>query len=114
MPIFDTLAFAKRLRTAGLCIEVADELTIALHDLLRDLVSEDPGVAINTDLATPTLSRLQLMRATRAHEDIYDRSIDVQILRLRRKLAADPSGTGLIKTDRGLGYTLDAHVENLH
>ncbi len=61
-----------------------------------------------------TLSRLQLMRATRAHEDIYDRSIDVQILRLRRKLAADQSGTGLIKTDRGLGYTLDAHVENLH
>ena len=38
MPIFDTLAFAKRLRTAGLSIEVADELTIALHDLLRDLV----------------------------------------------------------------------------
>ena len=61
-----------------------------------------------------TLSRLHLMRATRAHEDIYDRSIDVQILRLRRKLEADPSGTGLIKTDRGLGYTLNAHVENLH
>ncbi len=62
-----------------------------------------------------TLSRLQLMRATRAHEDIYDRSIDVQILRLRRKLeAADPSGRELIKTYRGLGYTLDAYVENLH
>lgn len=61
-----------------------------------------------------TLSRLHLMRATRAHEDIYDRSIDVQILRLRRKLeAADPTGTGLIKTYRGLGYTLDAHVEKI-
>lgn len=53
MPVFDTLAFAKRLRTAGLSIEVADELTIALHDLLRDLVSEDHGVAMNKDLATP-------------------------------------------------------------
>jgi DNA-binding response OmpR family regulator len=37
------------------------------------------------------LSRLQLMRATRAHEDTYDRSIDVQVLRLRRKIDADPS-----------------------
>jgi two-component system OmpR family response regulator len=60
------------------------------------------------------LSRLHLMRATRAHEDIYDRSIDVQILRLRRKLEGDPSGIELIKTERGVGYMLDAHVENLH
>jgi len=57
------------------------------------------------------LSRLHLMRATRAHEDIYDRSIDVQILRLRRKLETGPAGSRLIKTDRGLGYTLDAQVE---
>lgn len=59
------------------------------------------------------LSRLHLMRATRTHEDIYDRSIDVQILRLRRKLEADPSGVGLIRTDRGVGYILDAEVETL-
>lgn len=59
------------------------------------------------------LSRLHLMRATRAHEDIYDRSIDVQILRLRRKLEADPSGVGLIRTDRGVGYILNAEVETL-
>ncbi|PXA93032.1 DNA-binding response regulator [Nostoc sp. 3335mG] len=59
------------------------------------------------------LSRLHLMRATRAHEDIYDRSIDVQVLRLRRKLEADPSGIGLIRTDRGVGYIFDAEVEAL-
>jgi DNA-binding response OmpR family regulator len=59
------------------------------------------------------LSRVHLMRATRAHEDIFDRSVDVQVLRLRRKLEIHPSGRGLIKTERGFGYTLDAVVETL-
>src|SRR6202047_3824232 len=36
-----------------------------------------------------TLSREHLLQATRMHEDIFDRSIDVQILRLRRKLERD-------------------------
>jgi DNA-binding response OmpR family regulator len=59
------------------------------------------------------LSRVHLMHATRAHEDIFDRSIDVQVLRLRRKLDVDPRGKKLIKTERGFGYTLDAVVELL-
>ena len=37
------------------------------------------------------LSREHLLQATRIHEDVFDRSIDVQILRLRRKLERDPS-----------------------
>src|SRR6202045_783460 len=37
------------------------------------------------------LSREHLLQATRIHEDIFDRSIDVQVLRLRRKLGPDPS-----------------------
>ena len=32
------------------------------------------------------LSREHLLQATRVHEDIFDKSIDVQVLRLRRKL----------------------------
>ncbi len=36
------------------------------------------------------LSREHLLKATRIHEDVFDRSIDVQVLRLRRKLEADP------------------------
>ena len=48
------------------------------------------------------LSREQLLAATRLHEDeVYDRSIDVQILCLRRKLEADPSQPELIRTERG-------------
>ena len=37
------------------------------------------------------LSRDQLLEASRLYDDVYDRSIDVQILRLRRKVEGDPS-----------------------
>jgi two-component system, OmpR family, response regulator len=58
------------------------------------------------------LSREQLLAATRVHDDdVYDRSVDVQILRLRRKLEADPSTPELIKTERGAGYIFAAPVE---
>jgi two-component system, OmpR family, response regulator len=57
------------------------------------------------------LSREQLLAASRMHnEEIFDRSIDVLILRLRRKLEEDPSRPQLIKTERGLGYVFDADV----
>lgn len=50
-------------------------------------------------------------QATRVHEDVYDRSIDVQILRLRRKLADDAQAPRLILTERGVGYRFEADVE---
>lgn len=57
-------------------------------------------------------SREQLMNATRLHnEEIFDRSIDVLILRLRRKLEKDASQPKLIKTERGVGYFFDADVD---
>ena len=59
------------------------------------------------------LSREHLMQATRMHEDVFDRSIDVQVLRLRRKLEADSSMPRLIKTERGVGYLLDCAVETI-
>jgi len=62
--------------------------------------------------AQRVLSREQLLTATRVHDDqVYDRSIDVQILRLRRKLESDPSQPELIRTERGAGYILTAAVE---
>ncbi|KEQ02572.1 MULTISPECIES: winged helix-turn-helix domain-containing protein [Pseudorhizobium] len=57
------------------------------------------------------LSREQLLAASRVHnEEVFDRSIDVLILRLRRKLEADPSRPNLIKTERGVGYIFDSEV----
>ncbi len=59
------------------------------------------------------LSREHLLRASRIHEDVFDRSIDVQILRLRRKLEPDPSTPQLIRTERGVGYVLMPTVERV-
>lgn len=58
------------------------------------------------------LSRDQLLESSRLHDDIYDRSIDVQILRLRRKIEGDPNEPKLIKTERGAGYFFDSDVSN--
>lgn len=58
-----------------------------------------------------TLSREQLLIASRVYDqEIFDRSIDVVILRLRRKLELDPSNPRYIKTARGIGYHFDADV----
>ncbi|MET1025762.1 MAG: response regulator [Dongiaceae bacterium] len=59
------------------------------------------------------LTREQLLQATRVHEDIFDRSIDVQILRLRRKLESDANAPRVIRTERGVGYVFALPVEEL-
>ena len=61
------------------------------------------------------LSREQLLGLSRLHGDeVYDRSMDVQILRLRRKIEPNPSEPQYIVTERGAGYRFDAPVEVLH
>src|SRR5262245_7009686 len=64
-------------------------------------------------LAAPQrpLSRDHLLQATRVHDDVFDRSIDVQILRLRRKLESNPRAPRVIQTERGVGYVFAAPVE---
>jgi two-component system OmpR family response regulator len=57
------------------------------------------------------LTREHLLQATRVHENVFDRSIDVQVLRLRRKLEIDPSAPRVIRTERGVGYVFDMPVE---
>ena len=52
------------------------------------------------------LSRDQLMElAHNKNWEPYDRSIDIRIARLRRKIEQDPSKPKVIKTVRGIGYT---------
>ena len=58
------------------------------------------------------LSREHLLQATRVHEDVFDRSIDVQILRLRRKLEQDPSCAERHQDRAGpVGYVFTLPVE---
>lgn len=60
------------------------------------------------------LSRDQLLSMSRLHEaEVYDRTIDVQIRRLRLKIEPDPTTPRLILTERGAGYRLASEVETL-
>lgn len=70
-------------------------LTAAEFDLLKALF-ERPN---------RPLSRDQLMNLTRNRDwDPFDRSIDIRIARLRRKVEADPDRPQAIRTVRGVGY----------
>lgn len=61
------------------------------------------------------LTRDQLLSMSRLHEaEVYDRSIDVQIRRLRLKIEADAANPLLIVTERGVGYRLACDVETLY
>lgn len=60
------------------------------------------------------LSRDQLLERTRTDGgEVFDRTIDVLILRLRRKIEPNPRAPQLIRTERGAGYVLDAEVRRL-
>ena len=59
------------------------------------------------------LSREYLLQATRARDDAFDRSIDVRILRLRRKIESDPAAPRIIQTERSIGYVFALPVERL-
>lgn len=68
-------------------------------------------------LALPqqVLTRDQLIEASRVYDnEVYDRAIDVQILRLRRKIEPDCSQPRYIITERGVGYSFNAPVETVY
>ena len=60
------------------------------------------------------LSREQLLDLTKGRDaDVFDRSIDNQISRLRRKIEQDPKNPRYIKTVWGGGYMFTSNVEIL-
>ena len=88
----------------------------------RELVGED-GVAVPLSTGEflllsalvqrpgMVLTRDQLLDLTRGREAaIFDRSIDNQVSRLRKKIEADPRRPQLIKTHWGGGYSFTAEV----
>jgi DNA-binding response OmpR family regulator len=78
------------------------DLTTGEYELLQ-VFAEHPN---------QVLSRDQLLQATR-HRDAapFDRAIDMQIARLRRKIEADADKPVLIKAVRGAGYIFTAAVQ---
>jgi two-component system OmpR family response regulator len=78
------------------------QLTVAEFELLHALLRARGRV----------LTRDQLLEMTHhAEADVFDRTIDVLILRLRRKIEPVPSQPRFIRTERGLGYTFSGAVE---
>lgn len=79
-------------------------LTTGEYDMLTALVRN----------AGRVLTRDQLMDLTRGRRwDAFDRTIDAQICRLRRKLEPDPRHPTLIKSVRGVGYVFTARVRQI-
>lgn len=78
------------------------ELTAGEFDLLLAFVEYPQHV----------LTRDQLLDITRGREaNVFDRSIDVQVSRLRRKIETDPQDPAFIKTVRSGGYVFCAGVQ---
>lgn len=62
--------------------------------------------------ANRTLSRDELLGLSRLHgDDVYDRSVNTQIMRLRRKLDAGGASGSCIHTKRGAGYVFRGEVK---
>lgn len=98
---------ARRTLQLGKC-----RLDLERHQLFDGAGSEIPLTAMEFDLLQAfaqrpnrPLSRDQLLNLTQ-HRDWnpFDRSIDIRIARLRRKLEPDPNKPQIIRTLRGVGY----------
>lgn len=80
---------------------VVIDLSTSEYDLLLSFLEAPQRV----------LSREHLLDAARNRVATgFDRSIDVQVSRLRRKLASCPGGEDIIKTVRGAGYLFSLEV----
>ena len=98
---------ATRKLAIGACM-----LDLDTHQLTGRKGEEIPLTGMEFDLLrvfaehpNRVLSRDQLLTLTRNREwEPFDRSIDIRIARLRRKIEADPEKPRTIKTVRGAGY----------
>ena len=87
-------------------------LDLDTHQLLDKDGDELPLTSMEFDLLrvfaerpNRPLSRDRLLELTQNREwDPYDRSIDIRIARLRRKIEPDPERPRVIRTVRGVGY----------
>lgn len=103
----------RALRFAGWTLDLARRELHAPDDALVPLTAGEFDLLVAlAERPQRVLSRDQLLDLTRGREaGPFDRSIDVQLSRLRRKIEDDPRNPALIKTVRGGGYMLAADVD---
>jgi two-component system OmpR family response regulator len=104
-----TLRFAGwALDTAARTLYSPQQREVALTTGEFDLLStfaKHPGRVLSRDF---------LLEATRGRESgPFDRTIDVQVGRLRRKIEADPENPQIIKSVRGAGYLFVPQVSSV-
>lgn len=106
-------AGAKRLRFAGWTLDLSTRQLTSSQGVVTPLTSgEYRLLQVFLEHANRVLSREQLLDLTRGREATpFDRSIDVQVGRLRRRLGDTGHEPTLIKTMRGEGYVLAVPVE---
>ncbi len=102
-----------RLRFAGWNLDLSSrELISPAGEDVRLTTGEFDLLAAFVNNANQVLSRDRLLDLARNREaGPFDRTIDVQVGRLRRKLEGDPQRPTLIKTVRGSGYIFTPPVE---
>ncbi len=103
---------APRVRFAGWALDtVRRELVSAGGAAVALSGAEYRLLRVFLDHPNRVLNRDQLVDLTQGREaDALDRSIDVQVSRLRHRLGDDPREPRIIKTVRGEGYVLAAAV----
>ncbi len=111
-PNANSTARAKILSFAGWTLEIGRRSLKSPDGLLVDLSSAEFDLLVTlAEHPQKVLSRDQLLDLTHGRtEAAFDRSIDMQISRLRRKIETDHTQPELIKTVRGGGYTFAAVV----
>jgi two-component system, OmpR family, response regulator len=57
------------------------------------------------------LSREYLLQASRVHEDVIHRRVDMRVMRLRRKLEDGSGAFSIIRPERGVGYVFTLPVK---
>jgi DNA-binding response OmpR family regulator len=102
-----------RIRFAGWNLDLASrELVSPSGEEVRLTTGEFELLAAFVSNANQVLSRDRLLDLSRHREaGPFDRTIDVQVGRLRRKLEEDPKNPTMIKTVRGGGYIFTPPVE---
>ncbi len=108
----DEAPIGRRLRFSGWTLDTGHRHLSAPDGVLVDLSGGEYELLL-AFLRSPqiVLNRDQLLDATRGRlTGPFDRAIDMQVGRLRRKIEADPKNPVLIKTVRGGGYVLASTV----
>ena len=104
---------AKTLHFAGLTLELGQRRLQTTDNMLIDLSDGEFDLLVAlAEHPQQVLTRDQLLDLAHGRSEmLFDRSIDMQVSRLRRKLERVDGGVDLIKTVRGGGYMLTAQVK---